>query len=144
MRFSNRRILRRRLEIFNATGTVMQLIIRTGSGIPPAYDPTVSGNLFTAESDPPEDSGDYTFRYIRGRFDETDDMEPGQAGRLRVVKGIITVPILFKSLLAQAEYIDPYLDKSRFSKTGAIINEGRTFCTVTIQSVYLTSTSEVT
>lgn len=132
--FSYRAINRRQLHIFNATGKVIQLIMRKDTPAPPVYDPTVSGNLFTRLEDPPEDSNHYLYRYIKAKFEEVDALTPAEAGRQRTVKGIITVPLLFVSLLQAAEFVDPYLDGSRFVKTSAILDEGRIFATVQIQS----------
>jgi len=123
------------------TGVVMQLVMRIGSGVPATYTP--GQNLFTSDNDPVEDSSHYTFRYIKGQFLEDDTMVPTEVGRNRVIKGTITIPMLYKSLLAQAEYIDPFLDGSRFTKVSGVVDEGRVMATCTIQSVYLKSTSEI-
>ncbi len=124
------------------TGTVMQLVMRIGSGVPAAYTP--GQNLFLVDNDPVEDPSHYTFRYVKGKLEETDNMIPTEVGRHRVVTGIITMPMLYKSLLAQAEYIDPYLNGSRFTVSSGIVDEGRVFITAEIKSVYLTSTSTIT
>ncbi len=139
-RLSYRRMLQQELKIFRAAGKPMLLIVRTDANTVPTYTP---GQLFTSDT-LPEETTDTNHVYIYGKFDETDVEEFGTIGRKRLVKGIITVPMLYKSLLAAADFIDPYLDGSRFKKTGAIIDEGRIFCSQAITSFTLANTGEVT
>lgn len=116
----------------------MKLYMRQPLTSAPAY---VAGQLFAKDQAPLESTD--IIKFIRGKFEETDSEQDGPAGRDRKVKGIITVPMLYRSYLAMAEYIDPYLDGSRFKKSGAIVDEGRIFITQMIESVYLKNTSEV-
>jgi hypothetical protein len=144
--YSQRRILAKQLEIFNRTGQIILLLVNNTVTTPPTYTP---GKLFSlpgspaSDIDPVENAANYTSRFIRGRFAETDVEQTNGPGRRRSVKGVITVPMLYKSILAQTEYIDPYLDGSRFIKSGAIVDESRLFATVNIESLSLTSEADV-
>jgi hypothetical protein len=128
---------RQELRIFTLTGRTMLLWMQT-TPTNPTYVP---GQLFNSDQDLP-DSG-LTQKYIRGKFEETDAESSGPEGKFRSVKGVIYVPMLYKAYLAQAEYIDPYLDGSRFKKSGAIVDEGRMFVTQSIESVSLTDPTNV-
>lgn len=101
------------------------------------------GYLLANDTEPSESGTTQTIN-IFGKFEETDALSVGDLGRERIVTGVITVPMLYKSQLAKAEYINPYNDgKSRFKKKGAIVDEGRLFVTLTIESVSLQNISEV-
>lgn len=139
-KFSYRRIYRRSLEIFNATGKVVQLWIRTGSKEPSTYTP--GQNLFTTNEDPTDASG-YTTRYIKAKWDEHDIMNPSELGRQSIVKGTLIVPLLYVELLAQAEFVDPLLNGSRFTKRSAIVDEGRLFASVELESISLGNISQI-
>lgn len=133
-------MLSKQLSIFRSTGKPINLILRTTA---PATTYNGPGYLLTNDTEPSESA---TTRIINiwGKFEETDALSVGDLGRERIVKGVITVPMLYRSLLAQSEYINPYNDgKSRFKKTGAIVDEGRLFITVSIESVSLQSLSDV-
>jgi hypothetical protein len=141
--FSKRRLLKQQLRIFDMTGQTMYLIMRANpSDIRTGYTP---GNLFASTADPLEDdpNNPIVTRAVKGKFEETNVEQYDDVGRKRVVKGIVTIPMLYKSYLAQAEYIDPYGDGSRFKKTGAIVDEERLFCTQSIESVTLATTADV-
>jgi len=139
-RFSWRNIDKHTLRIFNHTGKVVQLIMRKGVITPGTYVP---GVLFTAHEDVTENPTNISTMYIKGKFEETDVQTPTELGRMKTVKGILTFPLLYVKYLQLAEYVDPYLDGSRFSKTGSIVDEGRLFATVELQSMTLTNTAEV-
>ncbi len=140
--YSPRKVLRKSLEIFRATGKPMKLWIRNSAAIldSATYAP---GNLFSNASDPIESDTNYTTRFIFGKFEEADAVTFDGPGRRRAVSGVIVVPMLYKQLLSACEYVDPYLDGSRFVKLGAIIDESRLFCTLNIRSMSLQNPSEV-
>lgn len=140
--YSPRRVLRRQLAIFRRVGIPIKLWIRNNAPVldSAAYQP---GSIFVEDTDPVENTENYTTRFVFGKFEETDVIELDGPGRRRLVKGVIVIPMLYKALLAACEYIDPYLDGSRFIKKGSIIDESRLFCTLNIESLSLTSVSEV-
>jgi hypothetical protein len=120
------------MHVFNLTGKVLQLVIRLTPGTPPSYSP---GHLFTAQEDPIENSSNYKYVFIKGRFDEEDNQYPTELGRQTESTAIITCPMLYKSLLQQTEYVDPLLNGSRWIIVSSITDEGRLFCTAKIKSV---------
>jgi hypothetical protein len=132
-------MMRQEARIFNLTGTTMMLYLRTDGDEPAPYTP---GQLFSAGEDP-TDPSDYARLYVKGRFKETDDQTFGPAGHQNAVTGIITIPMLYKSILAKAEYVDPYLNGSRFVRVGAIVDEGRIFITQRIMSIYNKDTADI-
>lgn len=139
-RFSFRRMNAKQMDIFRATGTTINLILRSTQ---PNTTYAGPGHLLDADTEPDE-ATDTTTVNIFGQFDETDSYSVGELGRERIVKGIVTVPMLYKSLLAQAEYINPYNDgKSRFKKLGAIVDEGRMYAKVTLESVSLANRADI-
>lgn len=117
----------------------MTLLLRQTDPNKDVYTP---GRLLDADTDAPE--SDLKRIYIYGKFEETDVESYGNIGRQREVNGVITVPMLYKTLLAQAEYIDPYNDGSRFTKDGAAVDEGRLFITQSIRSLSLKSVADPT
>ena len=142
-KFSKRRLMKQHLRIFDLTGQVIYLIMRSApSDIRSQYTP---GFLFQANADYLEDdpNNPTSVRAIKGKFEEVNMETYGDDGRSRVVKGVISIPMLYKTLLAEAEYIDPYGDGSRFKKVGAIVDEERLFCTQQIESVSLATTADV-
>jgi hypothetical protein len=101
------------------------------------------GQLYTSAVDPIMDSDNYHWVYIVGKWKETDTENFDSPGRQRTVSGQITVPMIYKTLLATCEYIDPYLDGSMFLKVGASVDQGRLYVLQTIKSMSLTNPSEV-
>jgi hypothetical protein len=141
MGFSPRRVLTKQLAIFNATGQLIRLWIPINVTIPQTYTP---GQLFTQNEDPEESDANYRTQYIRGKFLETDIEVSTGAGRRRYARGIISCPMIFKTVLAAAEYIDPYLDGSRFVKDGnASPDEERVFITQGIKLLSATSPGDI-
>lgn len=137
-RMSWRRILAKELQIFNATGKPMTLLlVQDGDG---NVEPQVDDLINKAQPIPAQNL--YPI-YVYGKFEETDVQAFGNQGFYRRVVGVITIPLLFKSQLAAAAYIDPYNDGSRFKKAGAIVNEGRLFCIQTIESEFLATTGDI-
>lgn len=133
-----RRILSKQVEIFTNTGKVLVLYIPTTG-----YTTNQGHYIDKFKGAQPIPDSDLIAVNIYGKFLETDAETFGDTGRYRLVKGIITVPMLYKKQLALCAYIDPYLDGSRFKKVGATVDEGRLFVTQRIESEYLTSTADV-
>ncbi len=139
-RFSLRRVLRKELDIFRRTGTTINLIVRS---VPPSTTYSGPGYLLSADTEPTE-VGSTTVVNIFGKFEEVDAQTMGATGRERLVRGVITVPMMYRKILAKTEYINPYNDGvSRFRKIGAIVDEGRLFVTQQIESVSLANVSQV-
>lgn len=136
-RFSQRRVLNLENAMFRLSGRPILLITRTDNA--PAYTP---GQLFATDTEP-EEASTTVKRYIFAKFEETDMEEFGGSGRKRAVKGVLTVPMLYKAFLGEASYIDPYLDGSRFRKVGATVNESRSYITQAIEAFSLASPAEV-
>lgn len=133
MPFSRRRMYQRELKMFSKTGNVMVLWIRVN---PPT--PTASADLFVDDTEPLEGAGDLKKMYIIGTFQEEATESQSAVGRLRHVRGVITIPAMYKTYLEQATYIDPYNDgSSRFRKNGSVMEEERLFVTQKIESVVL-------
>lgn len=137
--FSRRRMNRQELHMFIRTGQVMVLWSR----ITPPNTAATPSDLFAADSEPLEGTDDLQKHYIIGQFQEQAVEQFSEIGRLRQVTGTITVPMMYKSLLAQAAYIDPYNDGvSRFKKCGTMVDEERLFVTQKIEAVTLKSVGD--
>lgn len=140
MPLSMRRMLNQEMRMFRNAAVTINLILRT---TPPSTTYHGPGYLLQTDTEPSEATDTKTIN-IFAKFEETDAESMGDTGRERIVKGVITVPMLYKSLLAQAEFINPYNDGiSRFRKVGAIVDEGRLFVTQSIASVSLQNPSDV-
>jgi len=116
----------------------MSIYVLTNPVSDNAYTP---GNLFATDMDISEAA--LTKLFIFGEFKESDAEESGKAGRQRIVRGTLRLPILYKNVLAQAEYIDPYNDGSRFRKNGAAVDEGHMMITQSLVSVSLVNKGDV-
>lgn len=133
-----RRILSKQIEIFSNTGKPMTLYLVSSTYV---QQQGTRDDLF-ANAQPIPDTNLVAVN-IYGRFQETDTETYGDSGLYRSVKGVITIPMLYKTLLAKSAYVDPYLDGSRFKKAGNVVDEGRLFVTQKIQSEYLASKAAV-
>jgi hypothetical protein len=140
MPFSYRRVLRQELRIFNVVGKPILLYLRITPDAALPFNPAI--DPFQKNEDPIE-LNNYTKRYIKARFVEKDTQIFDDNGRKKEVTGTITCPAIYRSLLAETEFVDPFLDGSRFVKVGAIVNEGRSMITQQIKSLYNADTSEV-
>jgi len=144
-RFNKRRVLEKTYYILRQTGKPMKLYVRntpatssanTASGIPV--------DLFAALEEPPEVASEFTVYGFYGKFEEEDVESRDEGGRFRQVKGLLTVPFAYRSLLAKADYIDPYGDGSRFVKYGnTVVDEERLLIYQTIQGTHFSS-NEIT
>lgn len=137
---SFRRIYKHELDIFRTTSVVVQIICRKGSKVPASYVP---GRLLTQNEDPVENSSNYIYRYIKANWSENDNLEIADVGINRIVKGSLTFPLLYVSLLQECEFVDPYLDSSRFVKKSAVITRDRLFASVELESLTLKNISQI-
>jgi hypothetical protein len=138
MPFDLRRIKQRTDQVFNRTAKTMAMYVRNS----PATPPSPTADLFAADTEPSE-PGEFTKYFFRGQFKEKVEESYEAGGYVRSVKASITVPMEWRGLLAQASYIDPYLDGSRFKKVGQAIAQNRLYIIQELESVSLGSLTEV-
>lgn len=105
----------------------------------------VPHDLFTAYEEPVETAGEFTVYGFFGKFEEEVVESRGVGGRFKQVKGTLTVPFAYRSLLAKADYIDPYMDGSRLQKVGnTVVDEERMLIYQTVQGTTFPNTDEIT
>lgn len=121
----------------------MKMYVRnTPANIPSS---TVPHDLFAAYEEPPEVAGEFTVYGFFGKFEEDISEDRDEGGRYKQVKGLLTIPFAWRSLLAKADYIDPYNDGSRMSKIGhTVVDEERMLIYQTIQGTVFPNTDEIT
>lgn len=89
--------------------------IRVSQNVPDA----VPTDLFASGIEPVGDSAEFTTTYVLGQFSQTVlEQSITGIGREKQVSGIVEIPAIYKTLLAKADYIDPYNDGSLFMKVG--------------------------
>lgn len=141
-RYNRRRVLQKTYYIFRLIGKPMKMYIRntpTNANIT-----NVPTDLFAAYEEPVETAGEFTVHGFYGAFEEKDVENRGEGGRYRQVMGTVTVPFAYRSLLDQADYIDPYNDGSRFTKVGAcFVDQERLMIYQDIQATVLNNPSDI-
>ena len=138
-RLSYRRMFHRQMQMFNMTGKCITIYVQTSG---PDTPPDVPDDVFTG-TEAPNESG-LTKKYIWASFEESDNDQFTEIGKLRSVSGIITIPMLWKTDWANTKLIDPYGDGSRFVKDGPVqIDEGRFMIVQRINAIKLSSVGEV-
>ena len=142
--FNKRHIQQRSLEIIRSVGQVVACYQkRAGAGDSEITD-RVATDLYAAVSDPADTPANYSKYYIFALFErdikETEDIP----GRETEVTGMLTVPMIYLSVLQKTDYFDPYLNGSRFERAGrSDIDEENLFIFQAIKGVVLPDLGDV-
>ena len=142
-KYDRRRVFKKTMYVLRQTGKPMRMYVRN---VPVnAATPAVPSDLFTAAEEPLEVDSEFTVYGFFGKFEEEDIEIRGEGGRFKQVKGTVTVPFAYRSILAKADYIDPYMDGSRFQKVGpAVVDEERLLIYQPIGGTTFPSVDEIT
>lgn len=139
--FDKRHINRKALEIFKRTGKVIACYERLDP--PNELANRVPTSLVLGNRDAQEGSASYKKYFIFAKF-ERSDVENANApeGRTSAVYGNIKVPYLYRQILAKTEYFDPYLNGSKFIKSGGTVDDENLFIYQAVTSTYLPELGE--
>lgn len=139
--FSKRRVNRRTLNILRKVGRVIGCYQQISGFANEATD-RVPADPYADNAAPVE--ADYKLYYIFAEFVQDEPEETTQAGRVASVTGTLTIPWIYKSILAQTAYFDPYLNGSKFIKVGAAVDSQNVLITQRVKAQYLPQSPEVT
>ena len=116
--FNKRHVQRQSLNIIRKTGQIVACFEARAGAEDTELPDRVPTDLYAAVADPADIPANYTKYYIFALF-ENDIVESlDQIGRESHVTGMLTIPMIYSSILKKTEYFDPYLNGSRFVRVG--------------------------
>jgi hypothetical protein len=130
------------MSIFKKTGKVIACYERITD--PLANTQRVPARLYTENNDPAFDINNYKKYYIFAKFEQSEpETAVGIEGRTSTMYGNITIPYLWRDILNKTEFFDPFLNGSRFIKTGAAVDDESLFIVQSVQAVYLPQLGDI-
>lgn len=142
--FNKRHIQQHSLDIIRTTGQLVACYEKRAGAGDSEITNRVPTDLYAAISPPADTPANYSKYYIMALFErdikETDDI----AGRETEVTGLLTIPMIYLSIVKKTTFFDPYLNGSRFERIGrSDVDEENLFIFQAIKGVVLPDLGDV-